>query len=269
MNLILWWSMFNSCIHEASSYFGVPSWSIRRSIVHDASYISDDRVNKKYGVTGLNIKYINIISKNKKNQLEIEMNPCVNIFAFAYIEDMEAGVSVKWKNSFYGNGKKNVNKPSLSYYNDKNINWNTVNKLRSLSVQMPLKNICIDAAAEKYNIPYYVFIGILKTESGQIGKINYDKNGSYDIGPAQINSIHLPWLESRGISEHKLEWNACENVFVGAQILSEALKGSVTGDPSLFWEKVGDYNSNTPIYNHRYGKMVYENIKKIFPNAFN
>jgi hypothetical protein len=261
--------MFNSCINEASSYFSVPAWSIKRNVVHSATYVGGSNADKKYGVTGLSIKYIKDISKNKKNQLDIEVNPCVNIFAFAYKEDSESGVDAKWKKSFYGNKKRGMNKSNENFYNNKNINWGEVNKLRSLSVQMPLKNICIDAAAEKYKIPYYIFIGILKTESGQVGKVNFDKNGSYDIGPAQINSIHLPWLESKGISEHKLKWNACENIFVGAEILSEALKGAASSNPNLFWEKVGDYNSNTPIYNHQYGKMVYENIKKIFPNAFN
>lgn len=260
--------MYLSCVQEAANFFGVSTWAIERNIIKEKNYKHGKGKNEKFGVTALSYKNIERITKNKKEQKSIETNACMNIMAFSYLKDKNAGVQVSWPKDINTSIAKEKNNKNNSIYDYGPINWNEVRKLRSLPVQEPLRNICIDAAAEKYHIPYYIFVGILKTEGGQVGHVNDDANGSYDIGPAQVNSIHLPWLASLGISEHKLEWNACENVFVGARILSEALNGADKANPENFWRHVGDYNSDTPYYNQKYSRMVYDNIKRLFPKAF-
>ena len=50
---------------------------------------------------------------------------------------------------------------------------------------------CIIETANRFNLPKSLLIAILKIENGEIGKIKKNTNGSFDIGPMQINSIWL------------------------------------------------------------------------------
>lgn len=53
--------------------------------------------------------------------------------------------------------------------------------------------------------------------------INVNKNGTEDIGIMQINTVHLPFLEKKGISKKDL-FNPRINIFVGAWVLQECFK---------------------------------------------
>lgn len=65
-------------------------------------------------------------------------------------------------------------------------------------------------------------LGILHTEGGGYDVIDYDSNGTQDLGWAQINSVHLPWLHRYGITRNVLLTRPCVNISVGAYILREA-----------------------------------------------
>lgn len=120
---------------------------------------------------------------------------------------------------------------------------------------------CITKAAKQYNIPATLLSAVLRTEGGQVGKVHYNANGSYDIGPAQINSIWLPQLAKAGITRTMLLNNACLNITVGAWILGNALAGASPKNPAVFWQHVGDYNSHTPFWNQRYALKVWHNLR--------
>ena len=125
----------------------------------------------------------------------------------------------------------------------------------------PQAGQCVAKAAKQYNIPPTLLSAVLRTEGGQVGKIHYNDNGSYDIGPAQINSIWLPTLAKAGITENMLLTNACLNVTVGAWILGQAMTGASVQNPASFWQHVGDYNSHTPFWNQKYALKVWHNLR--------
>jgi hypothetical protein len=97
-------------------------------------------------------------------------------------------------------------------------------------------------------------------QGGHVGQISWNRNGSYDIGPAQVNSTWLPTLEKAGITKAELLNNGCLNIAVGAWILAQAMDGISPHDPAAFWRGVGNYNSRTPTLNQQYGVRVWTNI---------
>lgn len=119
---------------------------------------------------------------------------------------------------------------------------------------------CIDNAAKANHVQVTLLRGILATEGGQVGQIHQNNNGSYDMGPAQINSTWLSKLAEMGISKDQVINDGCLNVNIGAWILSQAMQGADPNQPAQFWQHVGNYNSNTPAYNQRYAALVWNHI---------
>jgi hypothetical protein len=117
---------------------------------------------------------------------------------------------------------------------------------------------CINEAAIESHIPAKLIISILQTEQGKVGQIVKNKNGSYDIGPAQINSSWLPELKAYGISQTALQFDPCINVKVGAWIAAKAISSEndlLTG--------IGDYNSHTKKYNQSYSQQIRVHFTKL------
>lgn len=120
---------------------------------------------------------------------------------------------------------------------------------------------CVKEAAQANHIPVSLFFAVLRTEGGQVGQIHMNRNGSYDMGPAQINSIWLPVLAKSGITREMVLNNACLNISIGAWILGQSMDGVSPRNPEVFWQHVGDYNSHTPELNHEYDMKVWNNLR--------
>lgn len=101
---------------------------------------------------------------------------------------------------------------------------------------------CVLAAAHNDRVPALVILGVMKVEGGKPGQAVRDSNGSYDMGPMQVNSLWLPKLRGLGIDARKLTDNGCTNVAVGTAILAlelERAHGNLA-------KAVGWYHSQTP-----------------------
>lgn len=127
---------------------------------------------------------------------------------------------------------------------------------------------CIVWAAHHYHEPTdplslqaYVdlLVAIRLTEGGQPGHISWNHNGSYDIGPMQINSTHLAQLQQLGISYQSLLNDACENIIVGAWILHANLVESRD-----LWTSIGNYNSHTAVYNVAYQRRIWSRLQSVW-----
>lgn len=123
------------------------------------------------------------------------------------------------------------------------------------------KDECVARAAHYYHIPVTLFSAVLRTEGGHVGEIHENDNGSYDMGPAQINSIWLPVLAKSGITRDMVINDRCLNIFIGAWILGQSLAGVSPENPGKFWQSVGDYNSHTPFWNRQYALKVWNNLR--------
>lgn len=129
----------------------------------------------------------------------------------------------------------------------------------------PESQACVDMASQHYNIRRDILSAVLAVEGGSPGMKKRNKNGSYDMGPMQINSTWLPELQRHGISEYDVTNDYCTNVLIGAWILKGELRrgGAPQMNTAEFWQAVGRYNSHTPYFNARYAVLVWHKAKSM------
>jgi hypothetical protein len=112
---------------------------------------------------------------------------------------------------------------------------------------------CINKAAVIYHIPAKLIVSILAVEGGRVGLASANKNGTFDYGPMQINSIWLSRIEAYGYTKQQLQYDPCANVMVGAWIISQNI-----ADASTLWRGIGGYHSHTTPLNYYYQTKVSE-----------
>ena len=102
---------------------------------------------------------------------------------------------------------------------------------------------CWSKAGQLHAIEPELLRAIADVESGlRPDVINHNRNGTRDIGLMQINSIHLPHLSARGITEQRLLDEPCLSVEVGASVLAGFIARY-----GYNWTAVGAYNAgNSP-----------------------
>lgn len=121
---------------------------------------------------------------------------------------------------------------------------------------------CIMLASQTYDVPPALLVGIYKAEGGKVGQQVKNTNGSYDLGPMQINTLWIPELaEEWGVSKdtaHKMvRDDACTNTKVAAWIL----RGHINETQSLS-QALQHYHSRTPKFGTKYKKRVLDLMKK-------
>jgi len=115
---------------------------------------------------------------------------------------------------------------------------------------------CILMASNTYQVPPAVVIGIMQVEGGHIGQTSTNLNGSYDLGPMQVNSLWLPqlsriWHVNVSTAKSWVRDDGCVNVHVAAWILKQKMNetGSLYGG-------IAHYHSATPLLGTRYAAKV-------------
>ena len=110
-------------------------------------------------------------------------------------------------------------------------------------------------SGEMFNVEPQLLWVIDKTEFIFDTKaLNKNKNGTYDIGIMQINSIHLPELKEKYNIKKEDLYNPRVNIHIGAMILKRCLdkhKGNLTNGVTCY---------NGRIKDNPYGKKVLEEL---------
>ena len=97
---------------------------------------------------------------------------------------------------------------------------------------------CFQEAGSRYQVSPWLLWSIAKVESGlDPSAINQNRNGTFDVGLMQVNSI---WAEQLGKTWDYLD-DPCTNVMAGAWILNQCVQ-----DYGYTWKAVGCYHSRTP-----------------------
>ena len=196
------------------------------------------------GPMGIPAAWVPFFEKYGVSRARLSQDPCANISAGAWIIAFSRALSG-------GTARRALERPDGQAQIQSGQTY-------------PVTRECMAFAAKRNHIPLPLLYGILATENGTIGRVNWNRNGSYDIGPMQINSSWLPKLAAIGITRRELLDNGCLNVTVGAWILSGHMQGADPNNARSFWRHVGDYNSHTPRYNRTYAHKVYEKISMMF-----
>ena len=122
---------------------------------------------------------------------------------------------------------------------------------------------CLLLAAETYNVPPAVLVGIHKVEGGKVGQaVGPNKNGSFDLGPMQINTIWIPELSDMwGVGKKeaylRVRDDPCTNVEVAAWILRSHL--DETGSLS---RSIAHYHSRTKRFGYPYRRKVIKAMQR-------
>lgn len=111
---------------------------------------------------------------------------------------------------------------------------------------------CINQAAVTYHVPASLILSILTVEGGEVGTASPNKNGTFDYGPMQINTIWLDKIRPYGYTKEMIRNDPCANVMVGAWILSTNIASS-----SDLWRGIGGYHSYSPMLNDAYQHKVW------------
>ena len=120
----------------------------------------------------------------------------------------------------------------------------------------PVTTGCIQAAAQRYRVEPLLILAILKTEGGRPGLARRNTNGTYDLGPMQVNTL---WVKRAGLNAQELRDHGCYNVFVGTAILANELVHT----PHDMGAGIGNYHSRTPKHHARYRRLVQQNLKRL------
>lgn len=122
---------------------------------------------------------------------------------------------------------------------------------------------CFADAARYHQVNPLILRAIAVVETGgKADAINRNRNGSYDLGELQINSIHQAELARYGIAPPDL-MDACKNIYIGAWILRKAM--DKYGNT---WEAIGAYNSATPVYRDRYARRVQQAVRALLDAGY-
>lgn len=117
---------------------------------------------------------------------------------------------------------------------------------------------CVTHAAQTFRVPELPLWALLDVEGGRVGAVSRNTNGSYDIGPMQINSTWLPTLGRSGISERMVRDNLCMNIYVGTWIFAKELQRHGGDMPKAF----ATYHSPTPRFQYRYLGLIQSALEK-------
>ena len=121
---------------------------------------------------------------------------------------------------------------------------------------------CLYLASQTYQVPPEVMIGIMTVEGGRVGQAVANTNGSYDLGPMQINTIWIPelakyWKVSEGTAAKWVRDDPCTNLNVSAWILRQHI--NETGSLST---AIAYYHSRTPHRGKSYKQKVVAALRK-------
>lgn len=122
----------------------------------------------------------------------------------------------------------------------------------------PLTADCVQEAARATGMPVAALYAILATENGKVGEALRNKNGTWDLGPFQINTTHIKELSAKGISLNAVLCDGRVNALTAAWLLRREYKR--TGN---LWRAIGAYHSRTPHLQNAYIRRVQSNMKRL------
>jgi hypothetical protein len=124
--------------------------------------------------------------------------------------------------------------------------------LDSLKEPIRTRVTCSIQAAKRFGLPANLVIAVAEQEGGHVGQWVQNKNGSYDVGPMQFNTVYLRHLERFGITASDVEADGCYPY----ELAAWRLRRHLDRDDGDLWTRAANYHSRTPIHNARYRAAI-------------
>ena len=112
--------------------------------------------------------------------------------------------------------------------------------------------VCSIQEAQHYGIPPAVMLAVAQIEGGRPGQAVRNKNGSFDLGPMQLNTSWLVTLRPYGVDPR---WALARGCYP-YQLAAWRIHNHVVQDRGDYWTRVANYHSRTPVYNRPYRAQV-------------
>ena len=132
---------------------------------------------------------------------------------------------------------------------------------RSVASLPGAKNLTLDCmaeAAQEHDVSLAALMGILAVEGGKAGEALRNPDGSFDVGPFQVNTRNLNDLSAKGFVPEAIVLDGCVNAHAAAWILRREY--ARTGN---IWEAVGAYHSRTPQFRDAYIARVRRHLARM------
>lgn len=121
---------------------------------------------------------------------------------------------------------------------------------------------CVYRSAADYSLSPLVFLALLKQESGgRTGLVSPNTNGTFDLGPAQLNtSSWAAFFEKKyNISKADMIHNMCQSI----RAMAYAVRYEINGANGDLWRGIGNYHSRTKVHHDKYVKAVYAQYRRM------
>lgn len=125
----------------------------------------------------------------------------------------------------------------------------------AIPVGRPLTFAAIVHAANHYGVPLAPLLGILATENGRLGEALSNTNGTWDLGPFQVNTVHLNDLSEIGYTPEAIMADGPVNALAAAWLFRQEINKA-----GNLWHGVGHYHSRTPFRKYGYIRKVRANM---------
>lgn len=112
--------------------------------------------------------------------------------------------------------------------------------------------VCSIAAAVRYDVPANLILAVAEREGGRPGQWVRNTNGTFDVGPLQLNTSYLASLRRWGITAADAARPGCYPYDLAAW----RLRGHLRHDKGDLWQRAANYHSRTPFFNARYRAYI-------------
>ncbi len=112
--------------------------------------------------------------------------------------------------------------------------------------------------ARVFDLPPAALIGILATEKGRPGEARQNINGSWDMGPFQINTCHVDEIIRLGYAPQEIMMDPRLNAIFAARLLQKHYLRT-----NNIWLAIGAYHSRTPALQQEYILRVQSKLKNL------
>lgn len=131
---------------------------------------------------------------------------------------------------------------------------------------------CADLISLSSKIHMSLLAAYLKTENSTSGSILVNDNGSYDIGPMQVNTINWKKLHDKyQITPLQLRFDGCINLLAGAHLIRNRFDRHSREDIStwdIFYRVAAEYHSYTAEHNRNYQGKWVANLNSVLENGY-
>jgi hypothetical protein len=108
--------------------------------------------------------------------------------------------------------------------------------------------VCSIQEAQRFGLPPSVMLAVAQIEGGRPGLARRNSNGTFDLGPMQLNTAWLATLRPYGVDPRWALAGGCYPY----QLAAWRIRTHLVRDGGDYWTRVANYHSRTPSQNRPY-----------------